>query len=194
MVCPPFYSKSKAIQGGKRMRPIALSKKPRTYVPKDFRDEENPPEFTLRSITRREMLQIQAKHSQKIRVSDNLAELQTALASIEGKKPDEITEEDLSVLSGLDLTPMVQVSLDTLNTHIEVLQGGRLSGWKNVPVSDTEFLPYDPENIECLDAAIITELANEIMGVVTPEEAENLEEVSASQSGPEMKSGVAETA
>lgn len=175
------------------MRPIALSKKPRTYIPKEFRDEENPPEFTLRSISRREMLQIHAAHSQKIRIGDNLSELQTALASIESKKPEEIGEEDLSVLSGLDFTPIVQASLDTLNIHIAVLRVG-LSGWKNVPVSDTEFLQYDPESIECLDAAIITELANEVMGVVSPEESENLEEVSASQSGPEMKGGAAETA
>jgi hypothetical protein len=175
------------------MRPIALSKKPRAYIPKEFRDEENPPEFTLRSISRREMLQIQANHPQRLSVTDDLAKIQVALASIEGKKPDEITEEDLSVLSGLDLTPMVQASLNTLNIHLEVLQRC-LSGWKNVPVSDTEFLSFDKESIEYLDAAIITELANEVMGVVSPEESENLEEVSASQSGPEMKSGAAETA
>ena len=175
------------------MRAIALSKKPRAYIPKEFRDEANPPKFMLRSITRREMLQIQASNPIKPRITDDLSKLQSVLAGFEGKKPEEIDAKTISALESFDVAPIVQLSLDTLTIHIEVLKLC-LTGWENVPVSDTETLPFDKNSVECLDTEIITELANEVMGTVTEEEAENLEEVSASQSGPEMKSGVAETA
>ncbi len=176
------------------MKAIALSKKPRTYIPKEFRGEENPPTFTIRSITRREMLMIQSKHEQQFRITDDIAKLQSVITSLEdNKRGEEAENEALSSLSNLDLKPIIQASLNALTIQIDILTKC-LSGWENVPVSDTEFLPFNLSDIDCLDPEIIVELANEIQGIVTPEESENLEEVSASQSGPEMKSGAAETA
>ena len=178
------------------MKVIALSKKPRAYILKDFRDEENPPTFTLRSITKRELLQIQTNHPGKLNIGGDIAKLQTALATLE-KKPDDQTDpkaleqEALAVLADLDLAPMTQAKLNILSIQIDVLRLA-LSGWKNVSVSDTETLPFSKDNIDCLDDAIITELANESMGIVTPADAENLEEASTSPSGPETANGTVE--
>lgn len=175
------------------MKVIALSKKPRVYIPKEFRDEPNPPEFKLRSITRHEMLQIQASNPNKIKIGGDIAKLQDVLKSLDVQKSEDINDEALAVLADLDFTPMVEASLTTLSIHIKVLEIA-LSGWNNVHISEAEILPFNKDDIDCLDEKIIAELANEAMGTITDEEAENLEEVSTSQSGPESKDGTVETA
>lgn len=64
-----------------------------------------------------------------------------------------------------------QVASVTLRSYDIVAKG--LRGWKNLRGADGKEVEYKHEYIEDLEEAIIHELANEISGNVTPEEAKN---------------------
>jgi len=152
------------------MKAIALSKKPRIYIPKDFRNEENPPKFKIRSISKIEHLQIQAEEPIKANIFDNLSKLQEAMQRV--KDGGEI---DNSNSINIDLNALISAQLSTMKTQLKILRLCLL-GWENVfaQIGDTvEPLEFNQDNIECLDQEIINELVNEIIGVITQEEQKN---------------------
>ncbi len=191
------------------MKALALSKKPRTYIPKDFRSEENPPKFNGRSLSRREYLQLQVENPKTVfggEMNVMVEKLQTIQASLEepdkstvqSEEKQKVSEDErvrsaLEALKGLDMNLITKSSLNNLDFQVVTLKKA-LSGWENVPADDGEMLEFSPDNIECLCQSLIFELFSEFTGALTEIERKNLDTPLLSQNGPEtmMETGTAQ--
>lgn len=186
------------------MKAIALSPKPRTYIPVDYRDEENPPEFTIRSLSKREVMQLQIEYPTKQINFADLDKIATVIKALEGVEEDEnaMSEaeqiEAVALLKDVDMSQTSIFYLDNLKLQIACLKKGLL-GWKNVPAQngdEIEEMPFDVDDIEFLASEIILELVKEITGGLTEIDRKNSLTPSSSQNGQEMKveDGIAEVA
>lgn len=192
------------------MKVIALSRKARPYIPKDFREETSPPKFFLRSMTRLEYLEFHINNPPETDITkagDILRRLQGTLKGLEGDEKDKKDEKAIQELSPQDMADFVEASRlttigrrDRLRRNIMALKT-HLDGWENVPVEvdgKNELLEFSEENIECLDETLIAELAAEIMGEISGPDTGNSEEPSSALNGTENsqtaeKDGTAET-
>jgi len=167
------------------MKVLALSKKHRSYIPKDFREEENPPRFTLRSMTRLEFYEFQNANKDPnmtknvtrareltTRLQERMKTLKTTTDNSQEISQDAV-EIGYDVIETAALTGEIRAS--NLKRNVKLLRDkDYLTGWENVPVDvDGEFLEFSKENIECLDEDLIEELAMEISGAIGEPNSKN---------------------
>jgi hypothetical protein len=161
------------------MKVLALSRKPRTYIPTEFRGQPDAPTFEIRSITKREHLAITAEMDMRLDVNS----LKAMALAIEGKDPTS-TDSGASVPIGKLNQQMYEVRLAVVKKCC--------SGWTGVPDADGEMLPYSEENVELLNDELLMELGNEIMGIIGGPDQKNLETPTGESSGTEQSQTKAE--
>lgn len=169
---------------------LMLSKASRKYIPKEFRGQENPPTFEVRSATRREQLKVHAEMEQKYPV-DLIAALElnnrlktltdasknTSATGDTAKEVSNLTQGAQSAIWALK-QKNYEVALAFLNLC--------MSGWENLPE------PFSQQNIELLDEDLIYELYVEIVGAITEEDAGNSGGPCLSENGATSKDRTAE--
>jgi len=182
-------------------RTIALSPKPRTYIPKDFKEEANPPKFCITSMTEFEVdeFQIANKDATMNASMEELQELQIRFQAmpkpIEPKEGEEPGEDQLPSSEIMKLLADMQwcrrkMEAKTLIFNIKVLKSGHLKGWENVPIETEdgeEMLEFSMDNIPYLKRDLIEELTMEIMGMIGEPDQKNLEIPSSVENGIETK-------
>lgn len=163
------------------MKVLGISKKPRSYIPTQFISDEFPPVFTIRSLTKREQAEVDAAHP----ISAEL--LESAIQASRIAEDESITaEQRIEKLKGYDYLSLSAISRKRQLAYLRLA----LSGWSNVPVREgagISMLEFSPDNIDCLDDDMLAELANEVLGIVSQEDRQGLEEPSSPQSGQEAK-------
>ncbi len=156
------------------MKVLAISKKPRPYVLKDYRGEQDPPTFTIRSATKSEYHAVCIKHPIDLAVKS---------ASLDEKGKPKL---DFERGNAADLSQQIYAR------NLAFVKLG-CSGWENVPDELGEALQFSEEAIECLHDDVISELANVINGTITEEDSKNSDTQSSPENGSET-TGAGETA
>lgn len=129
---------------------LALSKKTREYVLKDYRDKENPPKFIIKSMSKR--------HFYKLLSESNI------------RVPKGITAKGEADIENMNIWEMMHKNYEA---NLKILENGYLTGWSDVMDEAGDPLSFAKENIEYLHEDIITELVKEIVGEITPAESKN---------------------
>lgn len=129
---------------------LALSKKTRDYVLKDYRGKENPPTFTIKSMPRR--------HFYKLLSESNI------------RVPKGITVKGEADIENMNIWEMMYKNHEA---NLKILENGYLTGWSNVVDEIGELFTFAKENIEDLHEDVVNELVKEIVGDVTPAESKN---------------------
>jgi len=188
-------------------RVLALSRKPRIYIPNDFEGVESPPKFTVRSMTRTEYLEFQMEQADLFTEDDrvHLLELQKSMEARqkdhEAQPNDDGTIDALKELWDAQRL-LTKRRLSNRRTCLKILRDKKyLTGWDNITVEEENeitILPFDPDNIDCLTDDIITELCNNILGAVAGDDLGNSGNPSSVENGTENKqmtekNGTAET-
>jgi hypothetical protein len=154
------------------MSKAGFSRKPRIYIPKCRKEEENPPRFSIRRLTPLEITEI----NESFGMGDEEVEFDT-----EGK---EVKDED----KGTDKGTTIKVNIRLINkgtrVRFAVLEKA-LTGWEDVHDEDGEVIPFEKSNIPCLDLDIVNELSNVAEGAITKETEKNYETPSSLESGSE---------
>jgi len=132
------------------MRALAISPNERKYIPKDFKSEETPPAFTLKSMPKEKYLQLLADADIKVSSSDEGA------GQVEVKINDDIWK----------------TLLNNYKTNIAVLETN-VTGWENILDECGEQLAFGKASLNLLDENIIAELVKEITGGLTKEDEKN---------------------
>lgn len=173
---------------------LAISKKPRSYILKDYLKEENPPTFIIRSLTEFEKTSLANETAIDADMLRDYEESLGLVKELEKKiKVDDGQDRQLTEDEKKELTALTakvsnlsnKIHFFSMAQQIKTLKKA-VSGWDNLPV-EGGMLEYSPDNIECLSSGILNELYMEAMGIVTNEEAENLEGPSLPLSGQEVK-------
>ncbi len=162
------------------MKASAISRKIRPYIPKDWRGQENPPTYQIRTLRKEEVMAINAEIEMRVDIRANAMKKDGAM-------------EGLSI-DGLSIGKMMENEF--LKQQMAVKKG--CSGWANVVDADGEVLEFSPDNIPFLDGDVITELGDQILGKITEQDAGNSGKPSSAEPGsetrPETAGGTAETA
>ena len=171
----------------KEFRILAASPKERPYTPLECGGIANPPVFTISSATRREFLTMMAENDINIP-----KEALGKAASAENES------EVADVLASMGGDSIWKTVLSSHAFNIDILTK-KLKGWKSLPDSEGNDLPFSTENIEYLSDELIADLVREITGQARPEEEKKSEKESSSSSGSETKtvastSGTADSA
>ena len=157
------------------MKVLALSKKERPYVPAVLLENNTHPKFTIRSLTRREQLEISAMADMNISVSD-----------LAGKDEKEVEEIILGQLANKSASEMAAFNLNGLNVTIATLEKGLLN-WEGLKDETGDDVEFSHENFELLSEELMEDLAREISGRVSVEDEKKSDEGSQLSSGSETR-------
>ena len=157
----------------KEFRILAASPNNRPYTPLECEGMDKPPVFTLCSATRREFLTMMAENDINI-PKEALGKAASA----------ESESEVADVLASMGGDSIWKTVLSSHAFNIDILKK-KLKGWKDLPDSEGDDLPFSEENIEFLSDDLVADLVREITGQARPEEEKKSEKESSSSSGSE---------
>jgi len=164
------------------MKILAISSKPRIFVPECCKDMETPPKFTVKSISKRQYLNAIADSSYKIPQSL----LKFAESTDKDKKIEDLKDIDIGLIRSL--------TLQGLENKIKILEVG-CTGWEDVVDSEGDLMEFAVENFEFLNEEIMDEVVNTIIGHLSETDEKNsgspLSSLSGSEAGDAEKAGTA---
>jgi len=140
------------------MSRAGFSRKARTYIPKCRKSDPTPPIFTIRRLNPLEIQEISEKFSD--------ANEEIELGGIAETGVGEGTPRTVKVKVSM-LNKLVKAKYATLEKA--------LSGWEHVEDENGEPIPFNKDNISCLDGDIISELSDVAQGAISEEVAKNSE-------------------
>lgn len=140
------------------MSAAGFSKTPISFIPKSRRADSPPPVFTIRRLGRKELAEIKVK--------------------VFG---DEVVEFDISGNKQAGSVKMALMAKNELYSYATV--EAAVSGWKDVSDKGGNPIPFNAENVDCLDQDIIAELVAIACGDVSEEDEKNSVTPSSSASG-----------